>query len=454
MGRRIEISRRRWLRLPVETKARELHAKVLQACVAAERGWGAVIGRKSLVRGDYLPLPHGTFIEKTVAPGSLPYIRAAQGFGARISAWCEEGLIYFSREDYVARRIEPASLRAIDHFFAWGARQSEDICAVLGERFNNIVVSGNPRIDLLRPEVRNIFASKANKISRRYGDVILINTRFRAINNGDDSATDYIAYLRRVGKIRTLEHEAFFKRLIRLQEKVLPFFTKLIPVLSKGFPDHTIVVRPHPSERNDLWLKAAEGLRNVKVVYEGNVNEWLMSCDVMIHSNCTTGVEAFMLGRPAISYRPAKDPEVESELSDEVSLKASSESEIVLLVQKILNGGPLLSREERDHQIAYAKQYIANIDGRLACDRVMDCLDGLNLSEEPAVLNSNPSLYRMSKQFVRSFLPRKPNYSQKKFPGIRKKEIEALVKDFSRVTGRFERVEVAKLCDDVFCVFQ
>ena len=81
---------------------------------------------------------------------------------------------------------------------------------------------------------------------------------------------------------------------------------QLIPVLSKEFGDHTIIVRPHPSENHEPWVEISEDLPNVKVLYEGSINEWALAADVVIFNNCTTGVEAFLLERPVISYRRFK----------------------------------------------------------------------------------------------------------------------------------------------------
>ncbi len=40
----------------------------------------------------------------------------------------------------------------------------------------------------------------------------------------------------------------------------------------------------------------------VKVTNEGNVIPWLLAAKTMVHNGCTTGLEAYALGVPAISY--------------------------------------------------------------------------------------------------------------------------------------------------------
>ncbi len=77
----------------------------------------------------------------------------------------------------------------------------------------------------------------------------------------------------------------------------------MIPILEQAYPEHTIVVRPHPTENQEVYNDIAKNCQRVKVTNEGNVVPWLMATDVVIHNGCTTGVEAYMMGVPAISYR-------------------------------------------------------------------------------------------------------------------------------------------------------
>ena len=87
------------------------------------------------------------------------------------------------------------------------------------------------------------------------------------------------------------------------KQAVFEDFQKLIPELEHAFPDHTIVVRPHPTENQDIYHEIAARCRRIRVTNEGNVVPWLMAARVLIHNGCTTGVEAFVMRVPAVSYR-------------------------------------------------------------------------------------------------------------------------------------------------------
>ena len=73
------------------------------------------------------------------------------------------------------------------------------------------------------------------------------------------------------------------------QEANFGKFIPMVRALSQQHRDHRIVIRPHPSESHDPWRRLAAELPNASVVYEGNVAEWLLAAELLIHNNCTTG---------------------------------------------------------------------------------------------------------------------------------------------------------------------
>jgi surface carbohydrate biosynthesis protein len=451
------VSDRRWLLLVVETKARELHAKMLLGLIAAERGWGVIIGNKTALRVQQSRLPRGTFLEKGVAPATSVNLERARATGNRVSALCEEGLLYLNREDYKQRRLEARSIDTLDYFFAWGDRQANDVMSIVERGPAKVVISGNPRFDLLRPQWRGIFGNAAAAIRERYGPTILVNTKFALVNNIVRDITDYTDHLKAAGKINSAELESLWRRYARVQERVFPRFLDLLPILSREFPDHTIVVRPHPSENDEPWVRAAKSLSNVEAIYGGNVHEWIMAADAVIQNNCTTGIEAFLLDKPSISYRPFKDDGVELELPEKVSFAAETESDVVAVLHAILAGridASAKNRQDRD----YARQFIANIDGKLACDVILDTLERVGLPSSPGFfpIASDNIVQSVAGSLKRRFHVLKSllDYNHKKFPGLHLPEMQQLLDEFRTVSGRFRDVNVVQAMDGGFCLYR
>lgn len=449
------VSKRRWLILLMETKARELHAKMLLGLVAAEQGWGVLLGSKSALRNIQRHLPRGMFFEKGVAPGTAQAIDSARTCGHRVSASCEEGLLYLNPDEYHERRIDPQVMAVIDYFFAWGARHATDVRAASERADDKVVNSGNPRFDLVRPEWRGIFARAAGDIRKRYGPIILLNTKFPMVNNIARTIGDYTDYLKSVGKVRSKEHEALIRRFAMVQQQVFFRMLDLVPTLARAFQSHTIIIRPHPSEDDAPWVERAKDLANVNVVFEGNVLEWITASDVVVQSNCITGIETFLLEKASISYRPVKDDEAEFELARRVGLQASTDAEAIALIQGVLSGEVNVG-EQYLAQREIARPYIANMDDRLACEVIMETFNGLNLPLCEGAFPVRPTGISglitglMSGPVVRALLA----YNRKKFPRLRLAEMEGLRADFQNVSGRFANVEITQATNDGFCLYR
>ncbi|MGE3841785.1 MAG: surface carbohydrate biosynthesis protein [Vicinamibacterales bacterium] len=439
----VTVSPRRWLILPLEIKARELHAKMLLALVAAERGWGVIVGDKLATRGARDVLPRGTFLEKSIQPGREASIFKAIGVGHRVSTTCEEGLLYLQKDYYKERRISRPAFDAIDYFFAWGTRHAEDVDDGSGK----VVSSGNPRMDVLRPEWRDVFMPAARRIQERYGKIILVNSRFPVVSHALPSLLNV-----RHGAAPTGDNEQIWRRYVALQGELFPYFLGVLPRLSETFPEHTIVVRPHPAENPTPWLERAGELSNVKVIYEGSANEWILASDVAIQNNCFTGVEAYLLDKPSISYRPFRDEGVEVALTNQVGLQACSEDELITCLQRVIRGEedvPGLYLRQRDG----VRRYVSNLDGALACEAFMDAFDRLDLP----VSSGRFPIPRRMKDALRSlrtlFSPIKA-YSRQKFPGIDLVEVQQILHSFQEASDRFTDVEIVPSTAGGFCVYR
>lgn len=460
--RKTTISKRRWLFLPIQTKARELFGKTLLAYIAAEKGWGVIIGQKEKVRGIQQELPRGTFIEESISQVNFSNIKIEKSLGNRVSAWCEEGLIYHNREYYRQMRIYTKSFDSLDYFFAWGQNHADDIRAILGNE-DKIILAGNPRFDLLRPELRDVFAQQAEQYKKRFGNIILINTNFGTVNTNIPSYNN-IEWCRSIGTIKTKVDEERIRQRDDFRRKIFSCFLKLLPSLSGKFQNHTIIIRSHPSENDKTWIDAAKYLPNIKVVYEGTATEWMMAADVIIQNNCTTGVEGFLLNRPVISYRPIQDNIFDHKLINEITVQAKNENEIVDLIKIVIDKKCLLSEEERNDRLKYAQQYISRMDGKLACDTIMETLEKLDLPLEGWVLPIKKKSMGL-KSYLKNVMEKiageesaelsvREKYTLKKFPGVSHKEMQGLIDKLNKITGKFPDIVVIQLKKDVFCVYK
>jgi surface carbohydrate biosynthesis protein len=440
-------SARPWLLLPVEVKVREFHAKVLQAAVAAERGFDVVLGEQNALQRGLGELPRGIVVDKSVDRAKVPIFRRAGGFGNRLASWCEEGLVYRDRDTYLHERVQPQSLAQVDRFFAWGDVQRGDILRKAPDAASKVLVTGHPRFDLLRPDLRAVHDADVADIRRRFGRYLLVATNFSRFNHfmGYDF---WIAALQRRGTISTDAELAFFRRWRDYIEVLYRGFVAVIPALRRAFPDHTIVVRPHPSENHDRWRQEMAGLDNVAVVFEGNAIPWIAGCEAMIHNSCTTGVEAYLLDRPTIAYRPATDAILDSHLPHALSEQAANQDELVTRLTTAFGGG----FRAPDGAASEAARYIAAIDGAWAAERVADGLAQIGVSAHdyrPGLGVHARVAFDRVRESVAPIIRRwrmgsgYAAYGKQKFPGIAIGEITDFLARLVAVSGRFRDVTVA-----------
>ena len=299
--------------LPIEIKAREFDAKILQSAVAAERGFDVVLGEQNAMIRQMRSLPRGVYIDKSVARTKTQPFQRLRAAGNSVAAWCEEGLVYIDRDTYLHERVSEASLALADMFFAWGPVQANDVGSHVSAAKDKILVTGNPRFDVLRPELRGLFDRERDALRQRFGRYILVATNFGRYNHfmGYDF---HLAALKKRGTITTPEQIAFYRRWREYLGELYRGFALALPVLARAFPDHHIVVRPHPSEDHEAWRRETHGLDAVTVAFDGSAIPWIAGADALIHNSCTTGVEAYLLGKPVIAFRPATDDTYDSYL--------------------------------------------------------------------------------------------------------------------------------------------
>lgn len=263
--------------------------------------------------------------------------------------------------------------------------------------------------------------------------------------------------------LQTEEHETEAKGLNDFQGSVFRGFMELIEQLSRRFPDHTVVVRPHPSENHAPWHARAATLPNVEVVYEGNVTEWILASEICIHTNCTTGVESYLLGKPSISYRPTCDPKFDLFLPNALSGEAFELEQVLDMTAAVLKGEALPNGKDAAANAQTARHFIANIDGKWACEGILDALDEADLPEVPLFFQVSwleqveAGVRRCLRPVKRMALQREANvrdrFTRQKLNGISRGELLAFLKAAQKVTGRFGNVQIAELEEDVLCIY-
>lgn len=448
--------------IPVENQVRELDAKLLLACVAAERGMPVVLGSRTYVNFAMPFLPRGLFLAKSMRSISKRMLGIIRGLGHQVVAWDEESLVRYTSPEYYAWRYSRDTFRHIDQLFAWGA---DDAAFFRGyEHYTGVPihVTGNPRIDQLRPELRGYFAPEVKALHARYGDFILVNTNFSFVNNfvpslnlivHDKSGQPQVS---RTGMGMSLP---FASGMAAHQQAIHDHFRELMPRLARWFPEHRIVLRPHPSENHDVWRRILADCPKVDVVHEGNVVPWLMAARVLLHNGCTTAVEASVLETPAVSYMPVQSEVYDYHLPNGLSHQAQTPEAVRELLSDILAGRRgMVAPEVRQRRF---DRHLAATQDALACDRVLDVFAASGyLQRQPPRASARSWArawtacnYRTLKKRINSLRPNHRNsaaYHAHRFPGITTSELNQRIARLGALLGRFGGVRAEARSPFVF----
>jgi surface carbohydrate biosynthesis protein len=456
--------------IPVESQVREMDAKLLLACCAAERGYRVVIGSRAYVHFAIASLPRGIYIAKSMRGMSSLMFRLIRDLGHDIIAWEEEALVHPPPDVFYTLRLSPDTLPYVSALFAWG-EENRIVLSGYPHMPSGLPmhVTGNPRGDMLRPELRAFFESEVQALRRQYGEFLLINTNFTDVNPYLPNLGLFVpskdtSRPPRFGQAGKGMPRRFAEGLRVHKQAILDDFLAMIPALEQALPGVTLVLRPHPSEHHDVYHELARRCSRVHVAHRGNVLPWLMASRALVHNGCTTAVEGYALGVPSIAYLRTFNPEYDMDfqgLPNRLSQQCFSFDELTAALRAHLDGhGAPLVTAERD---VLMNHYVAARSGPLAAERIMDVLDATLRRDGARAAVALPTrlraalLTRLKAVATRLFMHRpgrnRADYHNHRFPRLGVDDVARRIEQLGRTLGRFGSVQVRERGEHLFEVF-
>lgn len=433
--------------LPIETKSREFFGKTWLAMNLAEQGHQVIIGDKAPIYSRYEQFEPDVFIEKSAFAGEHHYERVTElsEAGCVTVFLDEEGGVFRSKESYSAKRSNRL-INEFHHIFAWGNAQAEALCEYSNFSPDKITVSGNPRFDLLHNDLRSIYSKKSDEIYSKFGDFILFNTNFAIANHHDPDKLD--PEMSRNRTLGTME---------QLVESLISRFLTAIEELCEIFEQTNIVIRPHPSEDPSTYENHFSDCENVYVNWSGDVREWILASQAVVHNSCTTGIESALMGVPTFALL---DPQEEQrvELPNVVSTQVNSVEELASAISAYKSNEHNIEEEAKNQ----LQKYFYNIDEQ-AAPVIANEIDNLIDEDSSTHFTSEYTPYRDWDDFKKSPLGRflKSIYyqfselpsSRIKFRGITHSEMNDAVDIFSSLSeSRKPTVEAVTRFEDVYII--
>jgi hypothetical protein len=202
----------------------------------------------------------------------------------------------------------------------------------------------------------------------------------------------------------------------------------------------------------------------VRVTNEGNVVPWILASQAVIHNGCTTGVEAYVLGVAAVSYRPTVNDYYDLgfyRLPNLLSYQCFDFHELRGTLEDILAGK--LGPPDGDERGTLLNQYLVALDGPFACERMVDVLEkivqsGWELPRPPVhdrlagrSLSAIRTLIKRCKELIPGSHNR-PEFQRHRYPEVSLKEIRMRLARFQQVLGDDRELKVEQKLQHFFLV--
>jgi surface carbohydrate biosynthesis protein len=315
--------------LTCEIKGRDLPSRLLIASHLLKRGYTVVVGQQwsMIVNLAMANAPKGCVLFKTAnkIQGGLMANCAAAG---HIVFASDEECLPAAVGDY-ARTTDPSAVDPCHLYLALNALHRDALIGAYPKLRNKTIVTGTARVDVLR---------SAKTKRPKAEDYILFNTSFGRLNSvwGDTKAAVDM-WMDAGGHKPGPEATALVEKRLAFERHTLEATHALIENLIDSTP-LDIVIRPHPSERVELWSDRYGAAPRIHIVPRSDPVPWMQHARVMIHNESSTGIEAAIMGARALNFSPIAGWG-ERLIVDQVNVTARSADEASDLVARLLADG-------------------------------------------------------------------------------------------------------------------
>lgn len=360
--------------LPIEERNRELDSRVLIALNAIAAGFDVIVGQQWEIFARLADLPASIVLFKGNNAAQAEHMVAAKRAGHFVCS-IEEEVLAVKDDREVLRCYHATARPALDLIFAQGSRQAALLEEYWPEAKGRIATVGNPRADLLRAagvdrQGDDDLGEAARAIRRRYGRFVLFNTNLASINPRIDDIYGYFELCVRVGvmdpnnpdDMRLLHRQFLWER-----EIFNAITTLAMRLAADGI---TVVMRPHPSEDAEIWQRHLVGIPGLEVIREGSQADWLKASSLLVHSGCTTGLEAFLLGHPVAALIPGEFDFHEFFISNLVSESFPSVDAARQAIHEHLGGARRLDGD-REARTASLEPFLLQSPDKTAAERIV-----------------------------------------------------------------------------------
>lgn len=295
--------------LPIEVLPRELDSRLLVASVMSNYGCRVFIGQSTVLELMARRFP-GVYLHKMHGFGDRNLVGRLADSGNLVAAIDEEALHLSNIDNWIRHQTSHLTLSRLSRVFANSKAQFEALTNAYPDHISKIVLTGNPRTDVLSDDFKSLRSLGLNRrrvpqrfvlvitnfaaanFSRGYGVSMLSHQIATSVSDGN-SAEDHLQNMGRVQKY------------LQIDTNALIAYRSAVVHLAERLPHVSFVLRPHPSEELRTWKKWVADYSNITVDRSWTASSWAEKADCIVHPGSTASIEAALLGKPVLYYNPS-----------------------------------------------------------------------------------------------------------------------------------------------------
>ena len=445
---------------------------MLLSLLSLTHGYNVVIAHHSTMRHYIRYFPRGIYFFKDLAFYKNDLFQYIRSLNNKLVTLDEEAIFSAHNPDrFIEERFSSANLELADRVLCWGRFDYEAMFPKYDKFKEKIIRSGNPRFDIWSNKFNSLYQNQAIEIKKKFGEFILFSSNFSIRSNAN--GPDYVLkYFEENKIIKNDNDRTKFLKIWEFKDRAFENFLILIPKLARRYKNLKFIIRNHPSEDPKEWNEIADNNHNIIVEQKGSITPYIMASKCILHFGCTSGLEAYFIGKPSLIFAPEKHAEIDNSVSAHLSRVHRSYDSLILDIDKVMTGG-VIKNEMAD---AYFKNNFYYDEGMLFTEKIINEIDSITEPNDIFVGNIEGLKRRMMKQKLKGRIkntamlrPARALYQafrkrtgltstltpsvikhRQKWPGLTQTEIEETLNTLADILNLKIDIYCDNICDEIF----
>lgn len=290
-----------YIYIHVENFAREFDAKLLLSILALKKNIKILLGDVNKVV-QKKNTPRGIFHNKDITASKeiIEIFKNTKKNKILITSQDEEGGIERETPEFFAiRRYSSKTFKLVDKVFTFGKFDTDYLKNKYPIHKDKIVNTGSPRFDFYKPMLNNKNQKKK---------FILISSNFATSlerrNFWDRIKIEKNAWVGKFygSKEEKRQFDEYSHNNLKIYEMI-----RLVRYLTEKYKKEKFIFRPHPIESIDGWKTVIGERKNLEVIRDGTLVDWIYGAKILIQSGCYSAIEASLAGTNIITFQPFFD---------------------------------------------------------------------------------------------------------------------------------------------------